>query len=63
MTIQSVVRSINARKQLLNMYRQNINNNYKIDDLLHNELRFINDNPTRSLTRRWLAERFPYMTW
>ena len=63
MTIQSIVRSIDARKQLINMYRQNINNIYGIDYLLQNELRFINDNPTRSLTRRWLAQRFPDMIW
>jgi hypothetical protein len=61
MTIELIALKLKARSNLQSWYRHNIYNKAGIDHLLHNELRFIMDNPTRSLTRRWFMKRFPKM--
>lgn len=61
MSVELIALKLKARLKLRLWFIHNINNKYGIDHLLDNELRFIMDNQTRSLTRRWFMERFPNM--
>lgn len=61
MAIELIALKLKARNNLRNWYRHNLNNKHGIDHIVGEELRFVMDNPSRSLSRRWLHSRFPSM--